>query len=70
MCSPEPAAHLHPAQQIDSARQLVSGSAHLSRPMMQLALTFDHRALDGAEATRGAVAIKRHLETWDAQAYL
>jgi pyruvate dehydrogenase E2 component (dihydrolipoamide acetyltransferase) len=39
------------------------------RPMMQLALTFDHRAVDGAQATRCAVAIKKRLETWDAEAY-
>jgi 2-oxoglutarate dehydrogenase E2 component (dihydrolipoamide succinyltransferase) len=39
------------------------------RPILQLALTFDHRALDGAEATRGAVAIKTRLETWDESAY-
>jgi 2-oxoglutarate dehydrogenase E2 component (dihydrolipoamide succinyltransferase) len=35
------------------------------RPLMLLALTFDHRALDGAEATRGAVRIKELLEGWD-----
>jgi pyruvate/2-oxoglutarate dehydrogenase complex dihydrolipoamide acyltransferase (E2) component len=40
------------------------------RPIMQLALTFDHRALDGAEATRCAVSIKQRLERWDAAAYL
>jgi 2-oxoglutarate dehydrogenase E2 component (dihydrolipoamide succinyltransferase) len=34
------------------------------RPMMPLALTFDHRAVDGAEATRAAVAIKGRLEGW------
>jgi pyruvate dehydrogenase E2 component (dihydrolipoamide acetyltransferase) len=34
------------------------------RPMMLLALTFDHRAVDGAEATRCAVAVKRALEGW------
>jgi pyruvate dehydrogenase E2 component (dihydrolipoamide acetyltransferase) len=35
------------------------------RPIMLLALTFDHRAVDGAEATRCAVAIKQLLEHWD-----
>jgi 2-oxoglutarate dehydrogenase E2 component (dihydrolipoamide succinyltransferase) len=40
------------------------------RPMMQLALTFDHRAADGAEATRCAVAIKHRLEDWDIKAYV
>jgi pyruvate dehydrogenase E2 component (dihydrolipoamide acetyltransferase) len=39
------------------------------RPLMMLALTFDHRAIDGAYATRCVVAIKRLLETWDAGAY-
>jgi 2-oxoglutarate dehydrogenase E2 component (dihydrolipoamide succinyltransferase) len=39
------------------------------RPMMTLALTFDHRAVDGAEATRGLAALKQRLETWDARAY-
>jgi pyruvate dehydrogenase E2 component (dihydrolipoamide acetyltransferase) len=39
------------------------------RPIMQLALTFDHRAVDGADATRCAVRIKQYLEGWDAAAY-
>ncbi len=39
------------------------------RPMMMLALTFDHRAIDGAEATRCVVRIKELLEAWDAAAY-
>jgi len=39
------------------------------RPIMRLALTFDHRAVDGADATRGLVAIKQRLERWDADAY-
>jgi pyruvate dehydrogenase E2 component (dihydrolipoamide acetyltransferase) len=39
------------------------------RPMMMLALTFDHRAIDGAEATRCVVRIKELLEGWDAAAY-
>ena len=39
------------------------------RPMMMLALTFDHRAVDGAEATRCVVRIREILEGWDAAAY-
>ena len=39
------------------------------RPMMTLALTFDHRALDGAEATRCLVAIKDNLESSEPAAY-
>lgn len=36
---------------------------------MTLALTFDHRAVDGAYATRAVVRIKALLETWPASAY-
>lgn len=32
------------------------------RPILRLAVTFDHRALDGADATRFAVAVKELLE--------
>jgi pyruvate dehydrogenase E2 component (dihydrolipoamide acetyltransferase) len=39
------------------------------RPMMMLALTFDHRAIDGAYATRAVVRIKAMLETWGAGDY-
>jgi 2-oxoglutarate dehydrogenase E2 component (dihydrolipoamide succinyltransferase) len=39
------------------------------RPIMTLALTFDHRAIDGAEATRCVVRIKEFLEASDAAAY-
>lgn len=39
------------------------------RPILKLALTFDHRAIDGAEATRAAVHLKHALESWDARAY-
>jgi pyruvate dehydrogenase E2 component (dihydrolipoamide acetyltransferase) len=38
------------------------------RPIMLMALTFDHRAVDGAYATRCAVAIKKLLEAWDSTA--
>jgi pyruvate/2-oxoglutarate dehydrogenase complex dihydrolipoamide acyltransferase (E2) component len=39
------------------------------RPILRLALTFDHRAVDGAEATRCAVLIGEHLERWSGQDY-
>lgn len=39
------------------------------RPILRLALTFDHRAIDGAGATRFAVAVKELLETWGPSAY-
>jgi 2-oxoglutarate dehydrogenase E2 component (dihydrolipoamide succinyltransferase) len=39
------------------------------RPILRLAVTFDHRAVDGADATRFAVAVKDHLETWSPEAY-
>jgi pyruvate dehydrogenase E2 component (dihydrolipoamide acetyltransferase) len=39
------------------------------RPIMSLALTFDHRAVDGAYATRCIVRVKTLLESWTAAAY-
>ena len=39
------------------------------RPILRLALTFDHRAVDGADATRCLVDIRRRLEAWDADDY-
>lgn len=39
------------------------------RPILRLAVTFDHRALDGADATRFAVAVKDRLEAWGVEAY-
>lgn len=39
------------------------------RPLTTLALTFDHRVIDGAYATRCVVRIKELLETWPASAY-
>jgi 2-oxoglutarate dehydrogenase E2 component (dihydrolipoamide succinyltransferase) len=45
------------------------GESIAIRPILNLAITFDHRAIDGAEATRCAVLMKRCLETWDEQAY-
>ena len=34
------------------------------RPMMDLALSYDHRVLDGASADAFCVAVKRQLEAW------
>ncbi len=39
------------------------------RPILRLAVTFDHRAVDGADATRFAVAVKDRLEAWPRDAY-
>jgi 2-oxoglutarate dehydrogenase E2 component (dihydrolipoamide succinyltransferase) len=39
------------------------------RSILRLAVTFDHRAVDGAGATRFAVAVKDHLEAWGPEAY-
>jgi len=39
------------------------------RSILRLAVTFDHRALDGADATRFAVAVKDRLEAWGPEAY-
>jgi 2-oxoglutarate dehydrogenase E2 component (dihydrolipoamide succinyltransferase) len=39
------------------------------RSILRLAVTFDHRAVDGADATRFAVAVKDHLESWSTEAY-
>jgi pyruvate dehydrogenase E2 component (dihydrolipoamide acetyltransferase) len=39
------------------------------RPTARLALTFDHRAVDGADATRYLVAVRQRLESWAASAY-
>ncbi len=39
------------------------------RPVLRLAVTFDHRAVDGADATRFAVAVKDRLEAWGPEAY-
>ena len=39
------------------------------RPILRLAVTFDHRAVDGADATRFAVSIKDHLETGSLEDY-
>ena len=39
------------------------------RSILRLAVTFDHRAVDGADATRFAVAVKDRLESWRTEAY-
>ncbi len=39
------------------------------RSILRLAVTFDHRAVDGADATRFAVAVKSRLESWSTEAY-
>jgi 2-oxoglutarate dehydrogenase E2 component (dihydrolipoamide succinyltransferase) len=39
------------------------------RRMMLLALSYDHRLVDGAYAAQFLALVKRHLETWDAAEY-
>ncbi|WP_028656961.1 2-oxoglutarate dehydrogenase, E2 component, dihydrolipoamide succinyltransferase [Nocardioides sp. J54] len=39
------------------------------RPIIRLALTFDHRAVDGADATRCLVAVRERLEAWGVDDY-
>ena len=39
------------------------------RPIRRLAVTFDHRAIDGAYATRYAIAVKQHIEEWGLRDY-
>jgi 2-oxoglutarate dehydrogenase E2 component (dihydrolipoamide succinyltransferase) len=39
------------------------------RPILRLAVSFDHRAVDGAGATRFAVAVKDSIEAWPPEAY-
>ena len=39
------------------------------RPILRLAVTFDHRAIDGAYATRYLVQVGRNLESWDLRDY-
>ncbi len=45
------------------------GESIAIRSILRLAVTFDHRAVDGASATRFAVAVKDHLEAWGPEAY-
>jgi 2-oxoglutarate dehydrogenase E2 component (dihydrolipoamide succinyltransferase) len=46
------------------------GEAIAVRPILRLALTFDHRWVDGADATRALVSIRDRLESWGADDYL
>ena len=39
------------------------------RQMMLLALSYDHRLVDGAYAAQFLALVRRHLETWDAAEY-
>ena len=39
------------------------------RQIMLLALSYDHRLVDGAYAAQFLALVKRHLETWDAAEY-
>ena len=43
-------------------RAVVVNDAVVIRPMMYLALSYDHRLIDGREAVLGLVAIKDELE--------
>ncbi|HEX4647593.1 MAG TPA: 2-oxoglutarate dehydrogenase complex dihydrolipoyllysine-residue succinyltransferase [Steroidobacteraceae bacterium] len=43
-------------------RPMVSGGAIVVRPMMYLAVTYDHRIIDGREAVQFLVAVKEALE--------
>ena len=43
-------------------RPMAEGGAVVIRPMMYLALSYDHRLIDGADAVRFLVAIKEQLE--------
>ena len=42
------------------------GDAIAIRPMTYLCMSWDHRALDGAEAARFLGAVKERLESWEA----
>jgi 2-oxoglutarate dehydrogenase E2 component (dihydrolipoamide succinyltransferase) len=43
-------------------RPVVVGGQVVARPMMYVALTYDHRIIDGREAVLFLVAIKESLE--------
>jgi 2-oxoglutarate dehydrogenase E2 component (dihydrolipoamide succinyltransferase) len=43
-------------------RPMVVGEEILARPMMYLALTYDHRIVDGKDSVQFLVAIKQLLE--------
>jgi pyruvate dehydrogenase E2 component (dihydrolipoyllysine-residue acetyltransferase) len=46
-------------------RPVVRSDAIAIRPMVYLALSFDHRIIDGAVADQFMAAIKSHLENWE-----
>ncbi|HQU30211.1 MAG: 2-oxo acid dehydrogenase subunit E2 [Planctomycetia bacterium] len=50
-------------------RPVVVDDAIAIRPMMYLALSFDHRVMDGANADAFLRAIKERLEKWEVLAY-
>ena len=41
------------------------GDAVAIRPMVNLCMSWDHRALDGAEAARFMAEVKERLERWE-----
>ncbi len=43
-------------------KPVVRNGAIVIRKMMNISVTFDHRVIDGAGASRFAVSIKKHLE--------
>jgi 2-oxoglutarate dehydrogenase E2 component (dihydrolipoamide succinyltransferase) len=51
------------------ARRSADGASELLtiRPIARLGLTFDHRALDGAEALRTLIDVQQTLENWSAE---
>lgn len=51
-------------------RPVVTGDAIAIRSMMNICLTFDHRIMDGAEASAFANAVKRRLEAIDNEAVI
>ena len=46
------------------------GDAIAIRSMMNLCISFDHRIIDGAEASSFMQDFKRHLESWSAESEL
>ena len=44
-------------------RPVCVGDQIVARPMMYLAMSYDHRLLDGKEAVRFLVSIKEQLES-------
>ena len=51
-------------------RPVVTGDAIAIRSMMNICLTFDHRIMDGSEASAFATAVKRRLEAIDDDAVI